>query len=142
MNHKKRNIIIIVTVVVIIVIIVLFEWAFRKAPDSVASQKAVFEMEAKSLVNSFVQDEQASDKKYLGKVILVAGTLESFTVNGKDKKVSVIIKDQGDMAGVICEFGMGSIDTLSLKVGNKLKVKGECNGFLMDVVLNKCSIVE
>jgi hypothetical protein len=76
MSLRKRNII-----VAAIVVIVSFAWVFRNAPDSVASQKTVLEIDSKSLINAFIQDEKYANDKILGKVIQVFGVIELVTDN-------------------------------------------------------------
>ena len=45
--------------------------------------------------------------------------------------------------GVICEIPGSNIpEGLNLQTGKELTIKGQCTGFLMDVVLVKCVLVE
>jgi DNA/RNA endonuclease YhcR with UshA esterase domain len=140
MKKKTRNILIIVVLILIAVSVISVLWVFRKASDNVASEKAAFEAEATNIVDAFTQDETAANAKFLGKVVLVSGTISSFEENEEDKKISVILKGGDAVAGVICEFAIENIDKKILVEGNKIKIKGVCTGFLMDVVLTKCSV--
>jgi hypothetical protein len=45
------------------------------------------------------------------------------------------------LSGVTCSFYQNELPTIqSLKIGDKIMVKGKCTGKLMDVVLNNCRI--
>lgn len=140
MKRKTKNIIIVGVLLVAAVAVLSVLWVFRKAPDNVAFQSAAFETQATNIVDAFTQDETAANAKFLGKVVLITGTVSAFEENKLEKKISVTLKEKEAVAGVICEFADGSIDKQLLVEGNTIKVKGVCTGFLMDVVLTKCSI--
>jgi len=121
-------------------IVVIFAWlyAFRKADLSVVSQKAEVEISATDLLEKFESNEAAANTAYLGKVIIVAGTIDNITEDSTN--VSVNLKNPDDISGVMCGFNKSSIDRSSLKVGGNVRIKGICTGYLMDVVLNKCAV--
>ena len=121
-------------------IVAIFAWlyAFRKADLSVVSQKAEVEISATDLLEKFESNEAAANTAYLGKVIIVAGTIDNITEDSTN--VSVNLKNPDDISGVMCGFNKSSIDRSSLKVGGNVRIKGICTGYLMDVVLNKCAV--
>ncbi len=112
---------------------------FREADRDVSKKTADYELEAKALVESFEMHEDSANLRYLDKIVLVEGKVT--TISEKEEVTTVYLKEDEDLTGVLCSFNPGSIDTKSLKVGDKIKVKGICSGYLLDVVLNRCSVV-
>jgi len=136
----KKIIWFILTFVLLGIIIGIFMWlyAFRKADISVASKKADIEIKAADFLKNFTDNEETANKTYLDKVVLVSGIIDKITEDSTS--VSIYLKNPQDMAGVMCGFNKAAIDKSSLRVGDTVRIKGICTGFLMDVVLNKCVI--
>jgi uncharacterized protein YpmB len=140
MKRKTKNILIIIVLLIVSITVLSVLWVFRKASDNVASQVAAFEVDATNIVDAFTQNETTANAKFLGKVLLITGKIAMFDENKQEKKISVTLKEKDADVGVICEFAEENIDEKLLVHGNNIKVKGVCTGFLMDVVLTKCSI--
>lgn len=115
-------------------------YVFKKSDSNVASRKTDVEISARDLVAHFEENESLANKDFLDKVILVKGNIES--VNEDSLGISVYLKNSDDIAGVICSFSKGDVDLKKIIPGNTIKVKGLCTGYLMDVVLNKCAIID
>ena len=52
----------------------------------------------------------------------------------------IYLKNPEDAAGIMCGFDKTAIDKSNLKPGDTIRIKGICTGYLMDVVLNKCTL--
>jgi hypothetical protein len=115
-------------------------FVFKKSDISVASRSVQVEITVDELVRLFETDESKANNEFLDKVILVVGKVES--VNADSLGASIYLIDSDELAGVICNFSSGVVDINTISKGQMLKVKGLCSGFLMDVVLNKCSVVD
>ena len=124
----------------IIVFLITWQVVFKKSDSSVKNSKAEFEIEATQILNQFETNEELANTQYLGKVIIVIGTLESFKETPND--ISLYIKQETDMSGILCSFDKSAIDITKLQTGSQIKVKGICTGYLIDVVLNKCVLEE
>jgi hypothetical protein len=127
--------------VVIIALIVgtfIYLYAFRKADLSAASRKADIEIKASELLKKFTDNETSANAEFLDKVIIVNGLIDKISEDSTD--ISVYLKNPQDMAGIMCGFNKTTIDKSILKPGNNMRIKGICTGYLMDVVLNKCSV--
>jgi len=124
----------------IIVFLITWQVVFKKSDSSVKNSKAEYEIEATQILNQFETNEELANTQYLGKVIIVSGTLESFKETPND--ISLYIKQETDMSGILCSFDKTAIDLSVLKTGSPIKVKGICTGYLIDVVMNKCALVE
>ena len=115
-----------------------FLYVFRKADVSVASKKADVEIRATELLKKFTDNEASANAEFLDKVIAVSGLIDKVTEDSTS--VSVCLKNPEDASGIICGFDKTAIDKSNLKPGGTIRIKGICTGYLMDVVLNKCSI--
>ena len=109
-----------------------FLW--NKPHRNVDAAKADFSVEATDLFTQYASDETAANPKYLDKIITVSGV----TSEGGSVKVQLV--GGSEMGGVSCEMETGS--TFSPATGSRVCLKGICTGYLMDVVLNRCSEVK
>lgn len=138
--NRKRIILYAIIAIIIVGAVFTYLWTFRKAEISVGSKKAAFEMNADELLKHFEDDETSANTTYLDKVILVEGPVNSIT---EDSLVTTVyLKDPDAISGVLCSFNNSVIDTSKLSIGEVVKIKGLCSGYLLDVVLNKCILVK
>ena len=138
MNRKLIRFILALVVVGVVVFIAVWRYTFRKAETSVSSAKAELEILATDLVKKFENNEDSANAAFLDKVILVIGTVDN--VKQDSTGTNIYIKEQGEMAGVMCSFSNDMVDPVGIKTGEQLRVKGICTGYLLDVVINKCSL--
>lgn len=97
--------------------------------------KAEHSLSCTDLFTAFETDEKAANAKYLGKVVEIEGTISDVKTNKEGK--TTISLEGGMLFGVTCElFESEAAD--KYKKGQKVKLKGECSGFLSDVVLVRC----
>lgn len=117
---------------------IIWRYAFRESGMNVSSEKPDYTLTSSGLLQSFETDENAANALYLAKILLVSGTVES--VSSDSLGISVYLKEGDAIAGVICSFEKESIDTALIRKGIRVNIKGICTGYLMDVVLNRCSL--
>jgi len=127
-----------VVIIGLIVGIFTYLYVFRKAEVSVASKQADIEIKASELLKRFTDNEESANAEFLDKVIAVRGLIDKITVDSTS--VSVCLKNPQDASGVICGFDKTAIDKSTIKPGETIRIKGICTGYLMDVVLNKCTL--
>ena len=128
---------------VVLISAFIYSWfLYNKRPADVRLQKADVELNAVALLSAFKVDEAAASKKYVGKVITVSGTIHHLDVSPSG--LLSIYLDAGDpTSGVVCTFYPDESALISNSTKGKLvKVKGKCTGILMDVILNKCSMID
>ena len=82
------------------------------------------------------QDQESGNKKYLNKVMEVEGVIAQLDTDENGSTV-VMFRKEGAPGGVLCTMD-GAVE--GLEVGQKVRIKGICTGFLFDVVLNKCVV--
>ncbi|SDD93020.1 OB-fold protein [Niabella drilacis] len=112
----------------------------RKSPD-VKAERAAITTNAPALVAAFSSDEPSANRKYVEKIIAVTGTVTGVKIDTAGQ-ATVFLDGNDPMAAVTCSFYDTETATVKkLTPGQQVTVKGVCTGKLMDVVLNKCSIV-
>jgi DNA/RNA endonuclease YhcR with UshA esterase domain len=146
-GKKTKTLRILAIIAIAMAILVFFFikfYIFRKSDVSVASKKADIEIAAGDLVKSFESDEKAADAKYLSKIILVKGIVNNVadTETGTAPDITVYLKEKGSDSGVMCSFDKSTFKKEMVKQGDLVSIKGICNGYLMDVVMNKCALVK
>jgi hypothetical protein len=116
-------------------------WQYNKPARDLAKESADLSISAPELYHQFSENEAQANQHYLDKVVQVKGKLQA--INRGNAGVLNLILDSGSpMGGVICEVPAGNMPKGSnLQTGQELTLKGQCTGYLMDVVLVKCVIV-
>ncbi len=123
------------TVVILIVGVIL--WLFLFNRDIRFSSKPDFIMYARDLTEAFNTNEAEANDLYLDKVISVSGIVESISEDSME--ITVYLKEKDAVSGVICSFDRDT-DVSGIMEGTRVQIKGKCTGYLLDVILNKCSI--
>jgi hypothetical protein len=72
--------------------------------------------------------------------ILEATTLKSVKSSEKPAPLNVLLETGDPLGAVVCEFEAGAAPTV--KKDDKVAVKGYCAGYNLDVLLQRCAIVE
>jgi len=102
----------------------------------VSSKKVDVSMEPRQLVAEYKKNESAANDAYLNKVVLVSGKVKS--IENKEGTQNIFLEANDLLASVSCE--MSSVEP-AIAVGDEVQIKGQCVGYLMDVVLTKCVLV-
>jgi len=105
-----------------------------------AKAKPDFIMTALILQKAFEDDETAASKKYIDKILEVTGKIASVKPGGNNV-VSISLVTGSDLSSVICTFPAVT-DPSKFSVGDEISLRGECSGFLMDVLLNNCAVIK
>jgi hypothetical protein len=109
-----------------------------KHPDT-SKVKPDFVVTATALQKDFDDNEKTASSKYINKIIEVRGTIATVTP-ADSTHINVSLKTGSDISSVICTFSTTG-DHSKLRTGEEIVLRGECSGFLMDVLLNNCSTV-
>ena len=104
-------------------------------------QRVVYELEATTLIASYQDDKDASDRKYLNKILTVGGIAQSVVVkNGYIN--SIMIGTDDEKSGVVSTFfSRDRPKAGSVLPGEEIKVKGLCSGILYDVLLTNSELL-
>ena len=92
------------------------------------------------LTESFSENEILAYKKYVGKVIDTEGIKK---ISFKNNRNTLLLEGNQINSGVLCDIEtIDSIEFKRLVVGQKIRVKGTCKGFLKDVILLNCVLID
>ena len=108
----------------------------KKHPDT-AKAKPDFVVTATALQKEFEDNEKTASARYINKILEVNGTIGSVTL-ADSAHLNISLKTGSDMSLVICTFPSNGHQA-NFVTGNEITLRGECSGFLMDVLLNNCS---
>ena len=133
----KKLLYLIITLLIIAIVAYFVVLSLPKA--SIKGNDAAFTVTAVDLYADFEKNEKRANRKYIGQTISVEGTISEIDT---DKNGSVVLFLDSDNAinGILCTFEPSQKRDFKLK--ESVKIKGLCTGFLQDVVLNKCVVVE
>lgn len=140
----KRTILLIILAVVLVLGFYGYREYFRKNKylAEVAAEETVTAVE---LIRAFVTDSAGANKKYLGKIVSVQGTVKS--VEAEPNAATIILGEPGTTSSVRCSMDTPQIkQAATVKAGQPLTVKGALSGFNQDellgsdVILNRCVI--
>jgi hypothetical protein len=110
-----------------------------KAAD-LAKTKPDFVITASALQKAFEDNETAASTKYINKILEVSGKIASIKP-AENNAISISIVTESDLASVICTFPAVK-DPSVFRAGDEITLRGECSGFLMDVLLNNCAVIQ
>jgi len=117
-------------------------YMYMKPVEGLADADAAYSLTSDELYDYFDTNESEANAKYLGKIIEVRGEIREFSI-GDSGDLSVILATGNPMFSV--NIGMNknqTIDYKNYKTGDSIKVKAECTGISMDVVLTRGVIVK
>jgi len=115
-------------------------YMFNKQHKDMLKTTPDFIITASDLQKDFENAEAESAAKYVNKVLEVTGTIESVKT-GEENILSVTLKTGSDLSAVICTLQEGT-DPSVFQPGKSVSLRGECSGFLMDVLLNNCVLIK
>ncbi|MGQ1785289.1 OB-fold protein [Saccharicrinis sp. GN24d3] len=129
------------TVILIVIIMTLVGsgvgfYLFNKKVGGLEKVKADYTIAATMLYEVFETQEQEANAKYLNKVILVEGKVEKLEIS-KEYSSIILTADNSLAGGINCSFNH---EIKGVSKGDMISIKGRCQGYLMDVVLNNCNI--
>jgi uncharacterized protein YxeA len=104
-------------------------------PHRTADEKPFASLTANDLFVEFSTNEAAAWEKYRDKVIQVAGTVEEVKTDASGN-TDIVFTTEDILGKVIITLKQGA-KAESTVIGTHLEVKGICNGFLSDVLLNQ-----
>ena len=117
-------------------------YLYNKPVASTDDIKAELTISADELFSQFENNETEANSKYLGKIIEVSGKVRDFSI-GDSGDLNVVLASGNEMFGINCGLAKGQdAKYKNYQVGDTIKIKGECTGISMDVVLTRCVIVK
>ncbi len=137
---KKKYIVFAILIIIIIAGIYGYKEYNRKVADvSTAAPQEI--IHATDMLAAFTNDEAVATKKFAGKTVLVTGIVAEI-INQQDTMMNIFLGNDTDINKVSCLMDMRKKEALkNVSVGKQISIKGVCTGFLADVEMNRCVIV-
>lgn len=132
----------IITVIAVIAVtgVIAAVYMYNLKDRNLQNAKPDYIVTATELQKAFSDDETAASSLYINKIIEVTGIVES-TKAGEDNTLTVSLSTDNSFSVVLCTFQPEAAPQ-GLQAGEEVTLRGECSGFLMDVLLNNCSVVK
>ncbi|MEI8225710.1 MAG: hypothetical protein WCG82_07260 [Bacteroidota bacterium] len=105
-----------------------------------AKAKPDFVIAASVLYKAFEDDETSAATRYINKILEVTGIIASVKP-AANNILNISLVTGSDLSSVICTFP-AIADPSKFSPGDEITLRGECSGFLMDVLLNNCAVIE
>lgn len=112
---------------------------YFKTHSDLSTAKPDYVITATALQKEFEDNEKTASEKYINKILEVTGTVSS-VIQADSSNINLSLKTGSDISSVICTFAL--TDMSKFKTGEEVTVRGECSGFLMDVLLNNCAYIK
>jgi len=126
------------------IVLALVGWYYYQKPHmSAAGKESDFKTDATSLFREFQKNETAANKKYLDKIVEVKGIVDEVSKSGQ--ATSIQLDAGAGPAGINCSIssdGPTANNTPTPAKGATIIVKGKCAGFLADVNLVDCVVIQ
>jgi hypothetical protein len=115
-------------------------YLYNLKPKDLQNVTPDFIISSTEIQKAFEDDEKAASAKYINKVAEVTGEVITIT-RSENSSFNVSLQTGSDLSKVICTFNKVK-DPSVFNLGKQITLRGECSGFLMDVLLNNCAVVE
>jgi hypothetical protein len=145
MKNKKIVFRLIVIVVFLILGVALYAYKeYNRKNVDLAGTKAAFTLTDIQLINEFTQDQNTSNKKYLGKIIELSGNIKKIDTDANGYH-TIILGNAVNMNSVRCSVDSAfNKEAHNLSIGSTVVIKGICTGYNADdlglgsdVILNR-----
>jgi acetyltransferase-like isoleucine patch superfamily enzyme len=144
---KNKKIIFRLIAIVIFLIIIVGLYAYReynRKNVDLARAKSAFTLTEMQLINEFSQNQEASNKKYLGQILELSGNIKKIDTDANGYH-TLILGNAVNMNSVRCSVDSSfNKEAHNLTVGSSVVIKGICTGYNADdlglgsdVILNR-----
>ena len=141
---RKRTVILI-AILVILAIGAVVGYQMWNKPFKDPLKGDAITVTAVELFNDFSTNEAAAQKKYVpeklgNKKVQVSGQISEISKN-EDGETSYTLKTSDEIFGVKCIMDKGE-EIPNAKAGDNITVRGFCDGYTTDVIVNRCKPIK
>lgn len=138
---KGKKSLILVFLMLIILGLVFAIYCYNKPHIDVKESEAAYILTAQNLIDEYQRNETKTNEKYSEIVIQVNGNIfEISTLKGNSV---ITLKDDNLESSIKCYMlPEENRKALKLKKGQDIEIKGICTGYLLDVIMVRCTLVE
>lgn len=115
-------------------------YLYNLKPKDLGKVKPDFIVTSTELQSYFEENETAASEKYVNTIVEVSGEVGSIEM-GENNTMNISLKTGSDFSSVICTFP-SEVKSELIREGSQISVRGQCSGYLMDVLLNNCVLSE
>lgn len=138
---KRKTLLIIAVIFGMAAIVVYGYYSWNRKLALASNQKPDLIVNAIVLCEEFTSNEAEANKKYLGKILEVNGSIVSLNNLG-DSVLTINLGSQEALSSVSCELDNRLSPILgNYKVGDSLIIVGTCTGYLADVEISNAAII-
>lgn len=139
MNNK--NIKILIGLIILMSIVILYALNLYNKPHlNVEKTEADLVINIHELLDDYKNDENLANGKYVDQVIQISGEISE--INIENGNSIIIFKDSTGTSSVMCHMSPEeNLKVLKLKKDGEIILKGICTGYLLDVILIRCVLV-
>ena len=128
-------------IILLLIIGVTVYYQYNKPRKDVSAQHTDVAIAASQLYRQYFEKEKEANLKFLDKIIEVKGMVAE--VQNNNGLIVLLINAGNGMGGINCSMKDKSSVTNMQQVKDKeVVVKGKCTGFLMDVNLVDCVLIQ
>jgi len=139
---RKNKYVYITSLLVITTAIIYGYTEYNRRPADLLSVDSRISITDSSLVRMYVNDEARANELYLGKAMDVTGTISEIHNQG-DTLVNVMLGKPGNLHRVSCLLNNQHLDHIkTFNHGDQVTLRGICTGYLIDVELNRCVLID
>ena len=115
---------------------------FMRKPADLTKSDAAERIMASDLYSLYSKYEDSANKKYTGKIIEVTGSVVEIE-NQQDTLLTIFLGDTLQTGRISCLIEKKqTVTAKNITLGDVVKLKGICTGYLMDVEMNRCVTVK
>jgi hypothetical protein len=108
-------------------------YLFNKPNRDVAAAAPDMTVTAVELFDAFVQDTAAAGKRFNDKVLQISG--EVLSADTSDRRMNIVFKTKVEDGTVSCQLNPEATAAAgTIQAGTQVTVKGECDGFMPDML--------
>ena len=132
-----------ISIVLIALIAIGFYFTFKmynKPHVNLKTANADVIVTAQGLLEIYQNDETLSNTNYANKVVEVTGEIHE--IRAENGNSIIALKDANGIASILCHMAPEeNLKVLKLKKEGTITIKGICTGYLLDVILVRCILV-
>jgi len=119
--------------------LVLLLTACGGSEEDLNSTQNAEKISASSLMKKFERNTEDAEKRYIGKALEVSGRISEVSNNSLGSIIFVLKTESNTGAQVMCTM---LSDNFKYEPGNDVKIKGFCNDYKFNVLLDKCVTID
>jgi len=131
--------------IILTIVVILFSYFWLKIYDeslplNINIAKVEEQVTSNKLLASFESNENLAYSNYVEKVVVVEGVVKDVTY--LNNRFTVILQNQNGVPQILCDMLFSEKENVKeLKTGQKVNIKGVCKGYLLDVIMLNCILV-